>query len=260
MYTQKRLPSDNTAGPFPIGFNYLNGSNITVQRYDADGVSNPITLAFSFTGLVSDATPNGTAILLNSVVPVGYTIVITKVIDMDTPALIWNQGAEITQKNLRKTTTNLMEMAQTAYDVSTEVLVSIESVNEAVAAIEALVPEELLATAAAIASDTDAVLVAKAGVDAALAAFQTRFQNQILLDFGDGTAEKTFELAVTGLALGTLVRVDQVAAPVAGRDLDEAEMDTIVCIAYVGTTDVLTIHAKSITGPVHGQYNFALIY
>jgi hypothetical protein len=122
MYTQNSLPTDSTTGAFPIGFSYLKGSTIQVQRVGADGESNPITLAFSFVGTVSEAQPSGSAITLAVAQPAGYMLVIRKVVDMDTPVVIWNTGAEITQKNLRNTTTNLMEMAQTAQDAATRVL------------------------------------------------------------------------------------------------------------------------------------------
>lgn len=120
MYTQYSLPSDGTTGPFPISFNYLDGSTLSVTRYDLDGVSNPTALAFTFAGTVSDDQPNGSTVALEDTVASGYVIKIAKTIDMDTPALVWNQGAEITQKNLRKTTRNLMEMAQAAWDYASK--------------------------------------------------------------------------------------------------------------------------------------------
>jgi hypothetical protein len=125
MYTQNSLPTDSTTGPFPIGFNYLDAATISVTQYDLDGVSNPVAKTFSFAGTVSEDQPSGSTINLAVAIAAGKVIKIAKTIDMDTPALIWNQGAEITQKNLRKTTRNLMEMAQTAWVKAADLTTSV---------------------------------------------------------------------------------------------------------------------------------------
>ena len=120
MYAQNSLPTDSTTGPFPIGFNYLDAATISVTQYDLDGVSNPVAKTFSFAGTVSEDQPSGSTINLDVAIASGKVIKIAKTVDMDTPALVWNQGAEITQKNLRKSTRNLMEMAQTAWDYASK--------------------------------------------------------------------------------------------------------------------------------------------
>lgn len=118
MYTKTTLPTDGTVGPFPIGINYLNGADISVTRYDADGVSNPTTLTFSFNGTPSDDQPSGTSIVLSALEAAGRVLVIEKTISLVSPVITWSQGAELSQKNLRKTSINMMEMAQTAVDLA----------------------------------------------------------------------------------------------------------------------------------------------
>ncbi len=156
MYTQYSLPSDGTTGPFPISFNYLDGSTISVTRYDLDGVSNPLPLTFTFAGTVSDDKPSGSSINLSAAVASGYVLTIVKTIDMDTPALVWNQGAEITQKNLRKTTRNLMEMAQTAWDLGKKALTPLAELTDFVAAAGASAYNAGVYAAAALVSKTEA--------------------------------------------------------------------------------------------------------
>lgn len=128
MYTSNKLPSDNSTGPFPISFNYLDGESISVTRYDADGVSNPISLGFSFSGSASADQPSGTTITLASTVPAGYVLEIMKDVDLLQPVVSWNSGADVTEYNLRTMSTNLMEMAQKAYDFATQGAVSIGAV------------------------------------------------------------------------------------------------------------------------------------
>jgi len=156
MYTQYSLPSDGTTGPFPISFNYLDGSTISVTRYDLDGVSNPLPITFTFAGTVSDDKPSGSTINLSAAVASGYVLTIVKTIDMDTPALVWNQGAEITQKNLRKTTRNLMEMAQTAWDIGKKALTPLAELTDLVAAAGASAYNAGVYAAAALVSKTEA--------------------------------------------------------------------------------------------------------
>jgi polygalacturonase len=128
MFTSNKLPSDNSIGPFPISFNYLDGESISVTRYDADGVSNPISLGFSFSGSASADQPSGTTITLASTVPAGYILEIMKDVDLLHPVVNWNSGADVTEYNLRTMSTNLMEMAQKAYDFATQGAVSIGAV------------------------------------------------------------------------------------------------------------------------------------
>lgn len=159
MFTKTSLPSDGTVGPFPISFNYLTASSITVTRYDADGISNPTIIGRTFSGTPSDNQPAGTALILAEAVPAGYIIVISKLISLTDPVIVWNSSAELTQKNLRSTTRNLMEMAQTAHDYASKAVTHVEdllvSVNSAASsATSAAASSTTASTAASLAASS----------------------------------------------------------------------------------------------------------
>lgn len=221
MYAQNSLPTDSTTGPFPIGFNYLDAATISVTQYDLDGVSTPIAKTFTFAGTVSEDQPSGSTIVLDVAIASGKIIKIAKTVDMDTPALIWNQGAEITQKNLRKSTRNLMEMAQAAWDYA----------SKAYAPIVELV--DLVASAGASATASAASAVASAASLGLLA-------DELALT----TAQKVLAQAAAAesAASAVLADSDRVAAAASALAAD-ASADSIA--ADYATIDVPTIQRTS---------------
>lgn len=228
MYTQNSLPTDGTIGPFPIGFNYLSGATIRAVITDLDG-SNASEVAFTFAGTKSDAKPEGTTINLAVAEPSGKLLVIEKVVSLDTPVIVWNAGAEVSQKNLRSTTTNLMEMVQTSADLSDaladRVVVTEQSLGvvvadataaialaEAQAAIAIAKAAEAAATLttmdatldAAVASATDDAYVSKLAAEAALDAVLDAYNNFDDRYLGSKAVEPTVDNDGDALVSGTL--------------------------------------------------------
>lgn len=255
MYTQNSLPTDSTSGPFPIGFNYLNASSISVTRYDTDGITNPVSLPFVFAGSISDDQPSGSTVVLATSLAAGYVLTISKAIDLDTPVLVWNQGAEITQKNLRKTTRNLMEMAQVAWDIATAALKRNQVVLDGIASV---IPASVIAAASSIAADR---VLAQAAAATAIAQ-KVQVQTGLALDFGTAVKKnsKLFTITSVTMPIGTKVRVDLTAEPSANHSSDEVSMESIVFTAYVRAANTIDIYAESKSGSVWGIYNVVLTY
>lgn len=257
MFTRNSLPTDGSRGPFPIGFNYLSGDTITVTRTDNDGVTNQIPLAFTFHGSKSDSQPSGGSIRLVDPQPSGKLLVIAKVIDMDTPAVVWTAGTELSQRNLRASVTDLMEKGQAAYDLADEAYTRNKDVLDN---IQSVLPENVLQAAEDIQLDRVLAQEAATEAQAASALIATRLITEIELDFGAvPTRSKLFTVEVIGVPVGP-VRVDQTYKAAPGRSVDENAMDTITCTAYAATANTLTINAVSLQGPVAGKYNFVLTF
>lgn len=267
MYTSNTLPTDGSVGAFPIGINYLDGDNLVVTLTDLDGISNPSVVPFVFSGSKTTNQPEGTTFTLLTAVPIGKLVTIKKVIDLDTPVIDWNTSAELSKSNLRKNTVNLMEMAQTAYDIANTALTRN---GEVIDAIESIIPQNVIDAADAIAADRvaaeAAAVAAEAAEDAATVlvttTLTTRLQTKILLDFGTAPykVNHTFVVAVAGVTTADDVRVTQTLDAVAGRAQDENEMDTIICKAVCLTNGNVTIYAESLYGSVTGQYGFVLTF
>lgn len=263
MYTSYTLPTDGSIGPFPIGINYLNGDNLVVTLTDLDGISNPNVVPFTVGGSITNDKPAGTTFSLLTAVAVGKLVTISKVIDMDTPVIDWNTSAELSKSNLRKNTVNLMEMAQTAYDIANKALTRN---GEVIDAINAIIPGNVLGAAEAIQQDRiDAEAAAVAAVGAAATievALNTRLQVHLKLNFGTApyTKTKTFVVAVAGVLTTDYVKCDQVLNAPTGRSQDENEMAHIVCRCACLTNGNVTIYAESLDGSVTGLYRFLLSY
>lgn len=269
MYTSYTLPTDGSIGPFPIGINYLNGDNLVVTLTDLDGISNPSVVPFTFGGSITNDKPAGTTFSLVTAVAVGKLVTISKQIDMDTPVIDWNTSAELSKSNLRKNTVNLMEMAQTAYDIANKALTRN---GEVIDAIHAIIPGNVLGAAAAIQQDridAEAAAAAAAASEAnaanavaVIGTINTRLQVHIELDFGSApyTKTKTFVVAVAGVVTSDYVRCDQVLNAPTGRSQDENEMARIVCKCACLTNGNVTIYAEALDGSVTGLYKFLLSY
>lgn len=263
MYTSNTLPTDGSVGPFPIGINYLDGDNLVVTLTDLDGISNPSVVPFTISGSKTTNQPAGTTFSLVTAVAIGKLVTIAKVIDMDTPVIDWNTSAELSKSNLRKNTVNLMEMAQTAYDIANKALTRN---GEVIDAINSIIPENVLEAAGAIQQDRiDAEAAAVAAVGAAATievALDTRLQVHLELDFGTApfTKTKTFEVAVSGVLTTDYVRCDQVLNAPTGRTQDENEMARIVCKCACLTNGNVTIYAEALDGSVTRLYKFLLSY
>jgi hypothetical protein len=147
--TERLVLTDNTAGPFAIGFNYLQGHTIKVYLLDALG-SNPIAQEFSFTGTSSLEQPEGTAILLDVPILVGGSLRIVKEIDMDSPVVTWSESAELSKQNLRDCSINLMEQAQTAYDIAKQAYAFVANNAVNITALQVDVTAVLVSTAQAV--------------------------------------------------------------------------------------------------------------
>ena len=266
MYTSNTLPTDGSVGPFPIGINYLDGDNLVVTLTDLDGISNPSVVPFTISGSKTTNQPAGTTFSLVTAVAIGKLVTIAKVIDMDTPVIDWNTSAELSKSNLRKNTVNLMEMAQSAYDIADKALTRN---GEVIDAINAIIPENVLEAAEAIQADRVAAEAAALASEASnleaaaqVASIDARFQSKVTLDFGTGlhTTHKTFEVAVAGVTTSNYIRCDQVLNAATGRSQDENEMAYIVCRAACLVDGTITIYAEALDGSVTGLYNFALTY
>lgn len=266
MYTTYTLPTDGSIGPFPIGINYLNGDNLVVTLTDLDGISNPSVVPFTIGGSITNDKPAGTTFSLVTAVAVGKLVTISKQIDMDTPVIDWNTSSELSKSNLRKNTVNLMEMAQTAYDIASKALTRN---GEVIDAINAIIPENVLEAAEAIQQDridAEAAAVAAASSEAnavaVIGTINTRLQVHLELDFGNvpATKTKTFVVAVAGVLTTDYVRCDQVLNAPTGRSQDENEMARIVCRCACLSNGNVTIYAESLDGSVTGLYKFLLSY
>lgn len=171
-YTERVLDTDNTQGPFAISFNYLAGSTIKVQLLDTLG--NQVSQAFTFTGTPTESQPSGTAVLLDVAPPLGYKLRIYKDVSMDTLIVQWGVGSEFSQDNLRTTSTQLMEQAQLAYDISFKAFSSASEALNATTDVPVQLAQAIAdvnaITDAAVTSTSQAVIDAQFWADVAEAA------------------------------------------------------------------------------------------
>lgn len=259
MFTKRFMPSDGSNGPFPIGFDYSDGKYIKVTVHDAASPT-PTQVTFSFVGTKTKEKPFGTSVILSERVPVGKVITIYKDPDLTELPVNWSDGAELSQLNLYKADSGLMDMAQTAYDRASEAIDAFADAQEVIQQVSSILPESVLAVGAQITNARNESVAAATLATETVQTFQSQLQHLVVLDFGEGTGEATFVVEVPGLTLGTAVRLDMVAIPQDSRDVDEYEMDAVICSAFVSSTGNLTIFAKALHGPVHGRYTFALTY
>lgn len=274
MYTRTTVPTDGTAGPFAIVFNYVNGDTIGVTLYDADGVSNPVALGFTFSGTKSDDQPEGTSVLLSATQATGKVIVIKKTISLVSPVITWNQGAELNLKNLRTNTANMMEMAQSSADQSADALTSAAAsaaslatilpqaqakVDEAAAKVVLAQDQVALATTQAGIATTKAGLAAtsetNAGNSATLAASYAASIGFTLATDNTWTGKNTFaDVAFSGN--GRRITGDFSNATVANRTMFQTSVvngSTIVGILPNGTSAVSGFSAFSSTDPANAS-------
>lgn len=83
---------------------------------------------------------------------------------------------------------------------------------------------------------------------------------QALVDFGTEPLDGTkFTITTISCTVGQKVIVSAAADMPAGVDMDELEMDGLICAARVSATNTIEVQVMASPGPVTGQRNFNLM-
>jgi hypothetical protein len=80
---------------------------------------------------------------------------------------------------------------------------------------------------------------------------------EVEIDFGSiATGEKTFQVTDAGVSPSSIILASQSGKAATGRQADEAEMDQFI-VCGTALAGVVTLYAKSLTGPLSGLYRVA---
>ncbi len=150
-YSRVTYTSNGVLTDYDITFSYLDASLIAVTIYDADGVSNPTSMGYTY------LTP--TRIRLNSAPADLKKIRIYKNNSVTVPYVDYTDGAELTAQNLDDNSIALLEVAQRAIDDSADALAALSTTQEAAAASAASAAESAASTAEAEAIKQEILLL-----------------------------------------------------------------------------------------------------